>query len=1060
MSQKVGDIVFDLSIDVSGLKSKIRETSNEISDKFKKAFNSAEKNAKGSSDKISKSVSDSQKRINAILNDGERSMKSKAASIAAIYRQMGDSQKDAMKKAWNQIDRNSGKFKDRMNESNKGIIDLNSGLKKMAFLAGGAFAAKKVFDFGKQAIQLGSDLTEVQNVVDVTFPKMTKRVDDFAKNAAQQFGLSETMAKRYTGTFGAMAKAFGFGEKQAYDMSTALTGLSGDVASFYNISQDEAYTKLKSVFTGETETLKDLGIVMTQNALDAYAMANGYNKITKEMSEAEKVALRFAFVQQQLSLAAGDFSRTSGSWANQVRLMRLQMEQFMATIGQGFINLFTPILRLINTLLAKILTLANAFKSLTELLTGNKSTQGSGIGAASQEASALSAGLADAGQQASGLGKATDGVGKSAKKAAKEMKALMGFDQINKLDDQSDSGSDGDSGGSGGGPGDGAIQGASVDLGKIAEESSKNNKLLDFFKPIQLAWEKEGKRVMDSWKIMLQEVGLLIQSIGRSFSEVWQNGSGQEIFEHIFSILGSIFQIVGNIAHQFRVAWDNASTGTQIVQSIFDLLNIVLGTIDSIALSTAEWSKTLDFTPLLTSISELLKSLEPLAENIGSGLEWFWKNVLLPLAGFTIEKVIPDFLEILSGALKVLNSVIDALKPLAQWLWDEFLQPLASWTGGAVDTVLKAIADALKSIGDFVDGHKEDIQAIAIEIGSFAAAYGLVNAALTVWNIVAGIAAGVTTALGAAVAFLTSPIGIAVLAIGALIATGIMLWKNWDTISAKAKEIWEALKEWFNQTCQAIGKFFSDLWQGIKDVFSGVGDWFKEKFDTAYNNVQNAFQSIGQWFSQKYEDVKNVFNAVGTWFGDKFKEAYNNVKSVFSGISDFFGGIWDTIKRTFTHVGTMVGNAIGGAVRGVINGVLDTVENTINGGIDLLNGAVNLINKIPGVNIGGFDYLNLPRLAQGGYVKANTPQLAMIGDNKRYGEIVAPENKMLEMARKAAELTNKGGNNDAQIIAILTAILQVLQGLDLTIDGERLTNKVVDTINEITIRRGESPILQ
>lgn len=932
--------------------------------------------------------------------------------------------------------------------------------KKAAASMAALFAAKKVFDFGKQAIQLGSDLSEVQNVVDVTFPKMTKQVNDFAKNAAQQFGLSETMAKRYTGTFGAMAKAFGFGEKQAYDMSTALTGLSGDVASFYNISQDEAYTKLKSVFTGETETLKDLGIVMTQNALDAYAMANGYNRTTKEMSEAEKVALRFAFVQQQLSLAAGDFSRTSGSWANQVRLMKLQMEQFMATIGQGLINLFTPILRLINTLLAKILTLANAFKSLTELLTGNKSTQGSGIGAASQEASALSGGLADAGQQASGLGKATDGVGKSAKKAAKEMKALMGFDQINKLDDQSDSGSDGDSGGSGGGPGDGAIQGTSVDLGKIAEESSKNNKLLDFFKPIQLAWEKEGKRVMDSWKIMLQEVGLLIQSIGRSFSEVWQNGSGQEIFEHIFSILGSIFQIVGNIAHQFRVAWDNASTGTQIVQSIFDLLNIVLGTIDSIALSTAEWSKTLDFTPLLTSISELLKSLEPLAENIGSGLEWFWKNVLLPLAGFTIEKVIPDFLEILSGALKVLNSVIDALKPLAQWLWDEFLQPLASWTGGAVDTVLKAIADALKSIGDFVDGHKEDIQAIAIEIGSFAAAYGLVNAALTVWNIVAGIAAGVTTALGAAVAFLTSPIGIAVLAIGALIATGIMLWKNWDTISAKAKEIWEALKEWFNQTCQAIGKFFSDLWQGIKDVFSGVGDWFKEKFDTAYNNVQNAFQSIGQWFSQKYEDVKNVFNAVGTWFRNKFQEAYNAVVSVFSGISNFFGGIWNQIRNTFSYVGTMVGNAIGGAVRSVINGVLSTVENTINSGISLLNSAVDVINMIPGVSLGGFDYVDLPRLAQGGYVKANTPQLAMIGDNKRYGEIVAPENKMLEMARKAAELTNKGGNNDAQIIAILTAILQALQGLDLTIDGERLTNKVVDTINEITIRRGESPILQ
>ena len=181
---------------------------------------------------------------------------------------------------------NQNQFKQQM----AGIQGL---AKKAGAALAAAFAVKKIIDFGAKCIELGSDLSEVQNVVDVTFPRMSKQVDDFAKNAITSFGLSETMAKKFTGTFGAMAKAFGFGEQAAYEMSTTLTGLAGDVASFYNISQDEAYTKLKSVFTGETETLKDLGIVMTQSALDSYALANGYGKVTAKMSEAEKGVLEY-----------------------------------------------------------------------------------------------------------------------------------------------------------------------------------------------------------------------------------------------------------------------------------------------------------------------------------------------------------------------------------------------------------------------------------------------------------------------------------------------------------------------------------------------------------------------------------------------------------------------------------------------------------------------------------------------------------------------------------------------------------------------------------------------
>ena len=262
---------------------------------------------------------------------------------------------------------------------NRQVSKMESLAKKAGATFASAFAVKKLADFGSQCIKLGSDLAEVQNVVDVTFSSMSADVDKFAKSAINNFGLSETMAKQYTGTFGAMAKAFGFAEDQAYNMSTTLTGLAGDVASFYNLSQDEAYTKLKSVFTGETESLKDLGIVMTQTALDNYALANGFGVTTSAMSEQEKVALRYQFVLNQLSLAQGDFTRTSDSWANQTRIMALQIQSIMASIGQGLINLFTPAIKMINALLAKIAQLAEAFKGFTELITGKKSGGGSGI---------------------------------------------------------------------------------------------------------------------------------------------------------------------------------------------------------------------------------------------------------------------------------------------------------------------------------------------------------------------------------------------------------------------------------------------------------------------------------------------------------------------------------------------------------------------------------------------------------------------------------------------------------------------------------------------------------
>ena len=259
----------------------------------------------------------------------------------------------------------------KLGDSGSNMLEssFNSSFKRIGKMAVAAFSIKAITDFMGSCLKLGSDLTEVQNVVDTAFPSMSNQADAFAKSAMESFGLSEIMAKKFMGTFGAMSNSFGFTEKEALEMSETLTGLAGDVASFYNLDPTEAYTKIKSVFTGETETLKDLGVVMTQAALDQYALANGYGKTTAKMSEQEKVALRYAFVQGQLSMATGDFIKTQDSWANQTRIMSLRFQSLKASLGKGFIAVFKPIIKGINWVLANLQSLADSFANMMEFLT-------------------------------------------------------------------------------------------------------------------------------------------------------------------------------------------------------------------------------------------------------------------------------------------------------------------------------------------------------------------------------------------------------------------------------------------------------------------------------------------------------------------------------------------------------------------------------------------------------------------------------------------------------------------------------------------------------------------
>lgn len=612
---------------------------------------------------------------------------------------------------------------------------IGAAISKIGRIVGSVFAVRQLVRFGREAIELGSDLAEVQNVVDVTFGSLNSEVNAFAKNAVTQFGLSELSAKQFTSTMGAMLKSMGFGERAAADMGMSLAGLAGDLASFYNLDPEQAFYKIRSGISGETEPLKQLGINLSVANLEQYALTQGINKSYDAMTQQEQALLWYNYLLSVTSDAQGDFARTSDSWANQTRILSEQFNSLKASIGQGLISAFTPVIQVINAVLSGLQTLANAFQQVMALLFGG-STSKSAVSGVADEYSQAAGGAAD-------LAKNTKAAGKAAEEAKKQ---LMGFDELNVLQDTS--------------PSSGGVSGGTVGAsgGGLAIE------------PLTLGSEP----------------------------------------------------IEDTISPQIQAIVD------KILYLIEPLRNI-------------------DFKPLKASLANLGGAFGNLGATIGDGLEWLWFNVLTPLATWAIEDLAPATVDLFTSALSLLNDVLEALQPLGQWLWDNFLQPIAAWTGGAIVDVLTNVSDCLKKIGDWVKDHQEAVQNIAIVVGSFAAAWTLVNTAVTLWNVISAMATPLTTAFGSAVAFLTSPVTLVTLAIGALIAIVVLLVKNWDKVKEAAVKVWDKIK----QTWHAAGDWFHEHVTGpIVDTFWDMVGSVKEVWDNIVGAVRDAVNSILSWFGR------------------------------------------------------------------------------------------------------------------------------------------------------------------------------------------------------------------
>lgn len=763
------------------------------------------------------------------------------------------------------------------------------------------------------------------------------------------------------------------------------------------------------------------------------------------------------------------------------------------------------------------MTLANAFKSFTAMIMGKKT---SGV-SASLDKTATSAGkvsnsLNNATSSANKLNKSTKKVGDTAKKTAKKISGLMGFDQINKLTEtKGSSGSKSSAPSSGTGSAGSGASGSTVDMGSLPKgEDEKATKL----------------------------------------------GKG----------------------------YDN-------LRKAIDKLRVAFSAFSKVAIGA---------------------------------FKWIWKNMLVPLGKWTMQKLAPKLIELLAAALNVLTAVCKALQPLWQWAWDHLFKPLANFVGDAIIGFLDLLVKGLNGLANWINKHQGAVQNIAIVIASFFGAFKLVSFVTAVIPIMAKVATAfgtfrkVVTFLGGPLkaiisvfknlplifSLITGPVGIAVAVIGGLIAAGLLLWKNWDKIkkSKFAKFLsgivtsFKNLLKWVKKNVHPI-KAFKKLWEGIKNkkakleaevkekvkgaLASLKESWesvkdkaaslvaeAKEKADGAIANlkegwdsiqdkaatlvakvegaldtakdwwsdvkqkaaekvagvvakVQGALDTARDWWSNVKEKAKEkigdiaakVQGALDTardwWSGVKQKAAEKvegieaKVKGALETAKDWWSGVKSgiiskigDIKKTVVATYTAIKTKAFDSVRNVFNSLKDKpvtlkakIKNLASKGISkvskawnylrtkasttlvakfkdvftrplkaawngiagTINGAIGVINKIPGVNIKG----RVPKLAQGGYVKKNTPQLAMIGDNRHQGEVVAPEDKMIAMAKKAAELSG-GSSKDDQIIRLLMELINAVKSIDTDVylDGKKITKTVNDN-NNADIRAGKRPIL-
>ncbi len=443
------------------------------------------------------------------------------------------------------------------------------------------------------------------------------------------------------------------------------------------------------------------------------------------------------------------------------------------------------------------------------------------------------------------------------------------------------------------------------------------------------AWDENGRgtallqSIIDRLNSWLE----LIITIGESFRDVWNNGTGESIIGHILEIFTNINNMITNIRDNFRTAWELDGTGTAVIQDLMDLFDGLLGSIDRITKSLSDWSKNLDFTPLMNAFKNITTAVKPLGDKLGSGLEWLFKNILEPLGKWALEQAIPAALDAITGALDFLNSILDALMPLGEWLWNNLLKPLATWTGGTIVEIIKGTTDVFKGLSNI---YKEI--ASGTDWGTIGQMLmeGFVNGISSfadwAWGKIKEIFSGIIDVVKG-IFGIHSPSTVFA-EIGGFLVQGFLggFTEMWNTVTSVISTLVGLLIDLFLGLVNGIIQLVSTLWDTCLKPFAS---WFT---DTMLPVIKNALDGLiaafGVWWSGIKETLSYVLDAlkglidfiVGIFIGD-WERAWNGIKEFFSGVWNAMKTLAETLMDTIKIVIDTVLAAIKGTWESIWNGI-------------------------------------------------------------------------------------------------------------------------------------------
>lgn len=606
---------------------------------------------------------------------------------------------------------------------------LGKFVSRMGVIALAGVAAFSVF--AKSGIEAASDLQEVQNVVDTAFGEMSDKCEEFADSALESFGLSEYSAKKMASTYMAMGKSMGLSMEQASDMAINVSKRTADIASFYNLTAEEAAVKLKSIYTGETETLKDLGIVMTEANLKQYALSQGITKSYSAMTQAEKVALRYAFVMNASADAAGDFARTQNSWANQTKILSENLREFKTVIGSYLITALTPVVQILNTIISQITMIAKSARELLSSIFGIEFQE------AAASASGTASGIADIESGYEDAAAAT----KKASKAQKDYnKSLASFDKLNILSSGKDSSKKTDESGvtdqsmvnkllGSSQADDSAVKKTKDSIDSISE------KLKGLLKTLQEDMQKGdfsnigealGNKVNAglkkiNWTNIKNTLSNIARSIGTFLNGAIKTINWRDIGRCLMELINSAITFLSTLIG----AIDWSAVGSAIGNTLYGALeaidgkliaeaisNVIKGALDLMSgfLDAIDWSmlpllivtkiidffKNLDYSGIASALGTFIGKALKAVVNFAVGVRCLCKAIVTAIINYFKQKKAENGNTIFGA---IFGGLLDLMKNIGKWVWNNIVQPFLS-------SLITAIAgkDAAEKFENWANG--------------------------------------------------------------------------------------------------------------------------------------------------------------------------------------------------------------------------------------------------------------------------------------------------------------------------------------------------------------------